>query len=138
MWVELDSFASHISPDMKPSIQVIDSITQLSAQCAGCVAISGSHGGISSARYALVAKPLLSVFNDAGVGKDDAGIAGLAFLQSHGLAACTVAHTSACIGVASSTLSIGVLSHVNPSAYALGLRVGHTCMQAVALLQTSD
>jgi NCAIR mutase (PurE)-related protein len=106
------------------SLRIVDSITQLSEQDAGCVAVSGSHGGISSARYALAARPLLSVFNDAGVGRDAAGIAALDFLQQHGLAACTVAHTSACIGLARSSYEDGMVSHVNPLATALGLRVG--------------
>ena len=39
--------------------------------------MSGSHGGISSAQYALAARPLIAVFNDAGVGKDEAGLAAL-------------------------------------------------------------
>src|SRR5690606_24319825 len=76
-------------------LRVVDSITELHAGDAGCVAVSGSHGGLSSARYALAARPLLSVFNDAGVGRDAAGIAALGFLQAHALAACTVAHGSA-------------------------------------------
>jgi hypothetical protein len=104
-------------------LRVIDSITELSAQDAGCIAVSGSHGGISSARYALAVRPLLSVFNDAGVGKLEAGIAALGFLQDHGLAACTVSHTSAQIGLAASTLNEGWVSHVNAHAAGLGLRV---------------
>ena len=79
-------------------LRVVDSITELRATDAGCVAVSGSHGGMSSARYALAARPALSVFNDAGVGRDGAGTAALGFLQAHALAACTVAHTSARIG----------------------------------------
>ena len=106
------------------ALRLVDSITELSAQDAGCVAVSGSHGGISSARYALAARPLLSVFHDAGVGRDAAGIAALDFLQQHGLAACTVAHTSACIGQARSSYDDGVVSYVNPLAAALGLRAG--------------
>ncbi len=70
-----------------PPLRIVDSITELCAQDAGCIAVSGSHGGISSARYALAARPVLSVFNDAGVGKDGAGLAALDFLQAHGLAA---------------------------------------------------
>jgi NCAIR mutase (PurE)-related protein len=105
-------------------LRIVDSITELSAQDAGCVAVSGSHGGISSARYALAARPLLSVFNDAGVGREAAGIAALDFLQQHGLAACAVAHSSACIGHARSSYEHGVVSHLNPLAAALGLRVG--------------
>lgn len=113
------------------ALRVVDSITQLGPQDEGCLAISGSHGGISSARYALAARPVLSVFNDAGVGKNEAGLAALAFLQSHALAACTVAHTSARIGEASSTLNDGVVSHVNDLAQALGVRVGQRCQHVV-------
>jgi hypothetical protein len=118
-----------------PLLKLVDSITELTAQDVGCLAVSGSHGGLSSARFAAVARPLLSVFNDAGVGKDDAGIAGLAWLQSQGLAACAVAHTSACIGVAQSTWQEGVVSHVNAAAHQLGVRVGHTCAQVITQLQ---
>ena len=112
-------------------LRVVDSITELGPQDAGCLAVSGSHGGISSARYALAARPLLSVLNDAGVGKDEAGLAALPFLQSHGLAACTVGHDSARIGEASSTLADGVISHVNPLAQALGARAGQRCLHLV-------
>ncbi len=115
-------------------LRVVDSITQLGPQDAGCLAVSGSHGGISSARYALAARPLLSVFNDAGVGKDAAGLAALPFLQSHGLAACTVAHDSARIGEAQSTLDDGIVSHVNALALALGVEVGQTCQAVIDTL----
>lgn len=118
------------------SLRLIDSITELKASDAGCIAVSGSHGGISSARFALAARPLLSVFNDAGVGKDGAGIAGLAFLQTQGLAACAVAHSSACIGVAQSTLDDGIISHANPLALALGISVGQACRDVLPKLQT--
>ncbi len=99
--------------------------------------MSGSHGGLSSAGFAVAARPLLSVFNDAGVGKDQAGTAGLEFLQQLGLAACAVAHTSACIGVAQSTLDEGIISHANALAQALGVSIGHTCRQAVAAVQAT-
>ena len=101
-------------------LRVVDSITELCPADAGSFAVSGSHGGASSARYALAARPLLSVFNDAGVGKDAAGIAGLHMLEAHGLGACTVSNTSACIGNAASTLQDGVISHANETAHALG------------------
>lgn len=120
-----------------PTLRLIDSITQLSENDAGCIAVSGSHGGISSARFALVARPLLSVFNDAGVGKADAGIAGLAFLQAHDLAACTVAHTSACIGVAHSTLDDGIINHANARALELGITVGQACCDVVTQMQAT-
>jgi hypothetical protein len=114
-----------------PALRIVDSITQLDASDAGCIAISGSHGGLSSARYALAARPLLSVFNDAGGGLDNAGLAALDFLQAHGLAACTVAHHSARIGEARSTLATGVVSGTNAGASALGIQAGSTCQQVV-------
>ncbi len=117
-------------------LKVVDSITELQPADAGCIAVSGSHGGLSSARYALAARPLLSVFNDAGVGKDAAGIAALDFLAGHGLAACTVSHASACIGQARSTLDDGVVSHVNPQAQALGVCPGDRVAAVAAALRT--
>ncbi len=117
-----------------PVLRVIDSITELTPADAGCIAVSGSHGGISAARYAVAARPLLSVFNDAGVGRDQAGIAGLDLLMAAGLAGCAVSHESACIGQANSTLEHGVVSVVNPQASALGLRPGMHVREVVVRL----
>ncbi len=103
---------------------LLDSIAAVAPGAAGQVVVSGSHGGASAARYALAARPLLTVFNDAGGGKDDAGIVGLAMLQAEGLAAVTVAHTSARIGEARSTLDEGVVSQANAAAVALGAKNG--------------
>ncbi|MFT3779172.1 MAG: hypothetical protein QM772_12980 [Ottowia sp.] len=120
---------------MSPPLRVVDSITELGGQDAGCIAVSGSHGGISSARYALAARPLIAVFNDAGVGKDAAGLAALPFLQGHGIAACTVAHDSARIGEARSTLHDGIVSHCNELARALGVAPGQACRAVVERLR---
>lgn len=114
-----------------PELKLVDSITELGAHDKGCIAVSGSHGGISSARYALAARPLLSVFNDAGGGLNNAGSAALDFLQANNLAACTVAHHSARIGEAASTLACGLINHTNACARALGVQEGWTCQQAV-------
>jgi hypothetical protein len=108
----------------QPALRLVDSITELSALDQGCIAVSGSHGGVSSARYAIAARPLLSVFNDAGTGKNQAGIAALQLMQAEGLAACTVSHDSACIGYSSSTLEDGVVNHANELARALGVTPG--------------
>lgn len=108
----------------QPVLRLVDSITELSALDRGCIAVSGPHGGVSSARYAIAARPLLSVFNDAGTGKDRAGIAALRIMQAEGLAACTVSHDSACIGYSRSTLEEGVVNHVNELARALGITPG--------------
>lgn len=103
---------------------VVDSITEAIGRGAGCAVVSGSHGGISAARFALEARVGLAVFNDAGVGRDDAGIAGLDVLQCEGVAACAVGHDSARICDARSTWDDGVISHANAAAVALGARAG--------------
>ena len=121
-----------------PQLKLVDSITQLGPHDEGCIAVSGSHGGTSSARYALAARPLLTVFNDAGGGLDQAGLAALDFLQDNSLAACTVAHNSARIGEAHSTLTSGMVNHINASAAALGIQPGFTCQKAVDLLVHSN
>ena len=102
----------------------MDSITEAVGTCPGAIAVSGSHGGLSAARFALEARPFLVVFNDAGIGKDGAGIAALAWLVPHGIAAVAVAHHSARIGEALSTWTDGVISSVNAVAAGLGARAG--------------
>lgn len=105
-------------------MRLLDSITEAVGTAAGCVVVSGSHGGLSAGRFAIQAQTFLAVFNDAGVGKDGAGTASLALMAQAGMAACTVAHHSARIGEAASTWAEGVISHVNPQAYELGARPG--------------
>ena len=109
---------------------MIDSITQLEAGDEGAIVVSGSHGGASSGEFALALPLQLVFFNDAGGGKDDAGIAALTLLQARGVAAATVAHTSARIGDAFDAWHHGVISHVNDQALALGLRVGQSVRDA--------
>ena len=116
-------------------LRVVDSITELGPGAAACIAVGGSHGRISSARYAAAARPAPSVFNDAGVGKDQAGVAALGLLQGHGLAACTVSHASARIGDARSSLNDGIISHLNALAAQARVAVGQTCRQAVQQLR---
>jgi hypothetical protein len=118
-----------------PVLRVIDSITQLQPGDTGCVAVTGSHGGVSSARYAAAVGPMLSIFNDAGGGKDGAGYAALDVLQQRGLACCTVGHASARIGDAQSTLNDGIITRLNAQAALLGIAAGQTCSAAVATIR---
>lgn len=116
------------------SILIMDSITKVACEDAGAVVVSASHGGASSGEFALEV-PLKAVFfNDAGVGKEDAGIAALAMLQSKGVAAGTVAHTSARIGDAQDTWESGVISYVNEAARKLGLDPGQPLRAALKRL----
>lgn len=119
---------------MRPALHLLDSVAEATPAMAGAVLVTGSHGGDSAARLAQAARPLLVVFNDAGGGLGGAGFSGLALLEAEGLAAATVAHDSARIGHARSTLDEGVFSHVNAAAWGLGLRPGQGCGEAVRRL----
>ena len=116
-------------------VVLLDSVTQVRPTHAGCVVVTGSHGGVSAAGYALEVAAALYVFNDAGVGKDDAGIAGLKTLDAAGIAAVAVAHTSARIGEARDSFTHGVIAHVNRGAAALGLTPGARLRDLLGSLQ---
>ena len=73
----------------------------------------------------------LVVFNDAGGGKDDAGIAALKMLQAKGIASAMVAHTSGRIGDSMDMWENGTLSHVNAVARELGLSEGARVREAL-------
>jgi hypothetical protein len=104
--------------------RLVDSITEAVGGAAGLVLISGSHGGRSAARFAIECRPRLVLFNDAGIGLDDAGVAGLALLGQAGIPAAAVAHTSARIGDARSTYIEGWVNRANAPAQALGATPG--------------
>lgn len=115
-----------------------DSITKLTPEDAGAIVVSGSHGGVSSGEFALVV-PLKAVFfNDAGVGKDNAGTAALDMLEARGVAAGAVAHTSARIGDSRDTWESGVISHINSTAHKLGLVPGRPLQAALMELLSRD
>lgn len=116
-------------------VVIMDSITKVSADDSGSVAVSASHGGASSGEFALDLAPLkMAVFNDAGVGKDDAGIAALEMLQARGVAGATVSHTSARIGDSQDTWDHGVVSHANALARALGVVPGARLREVLSRL----
>lgn len=112
-------------------VLVMDSIAQVAADDADAIVVAASHGGASSAHYALQVPLALVVFNDAGVGKDAAGIAGLKLLQERGVAAAAVSHSSARIGDAQDMWDHGQISHVNAAARRWGLVPGAALRDAL-------
>lgn len=110
---------------------LVDSITEIGPDDAGAVVISGSHGGISAGRYAAEVALAAVFFNDAGVGKEMAGIASLTALDEKGIPGGTVGHNSARIGEAEDTWATGVISHLNPAARVLGFATGAPLRRAV-------
>jgi hypothetical protein len=113
------------------AVIVMDSITKVAPADEGAIVVCASHGGTSSGEFALEVPLKLVFFNDAGVGKDNAGIAALAMLQQRGVAGGAVAHTSARIGDSQDMWDCGVISHLNEAARGLGLAVGLPLREAL-------
>ena len=105
-------------------VVIMDSITKVTAEDRGAFVVAASHGGASSGEFALEIPLGLVVLNDAGIGKEDAGIASLAMLEAKGVPGATVGHDTARIGDAADMWESGVLSRVNGSAGKLGLKPG--------------
>lgn len=104
----------------------LDSNSLVRAEDIGSIVVTGSHGAILGGKpeTALRINALAAVYNDAGVGIDDAGISRLPALDARGIAAVTVDAQSARIGDARSSWESGKVSHVNALAQAYGCRPG--------------
>jgi len=105
-------------------VLLLDSITWLDGADAGHIVISGSHGGRSAGEYAVLHPLALCCLNDAGVGKDRAGIVALDMLEARGTPALAYGHDSARIGEALDAWEHGVVTHANAAARALGFVAG--------------
>lgn len=119
-------------------VTLCDSASMIAPEDAGRIVITGSHGGLPGGQASRAAKAhvALAVFNDAGLGIDDAGIARLPALDAMSIPAAAVDCRTAHIGVARSTLKTGLLSHVNQSAARLGLSPGMTVRDSIAATAT--
>ena len=117
--------------------RVLDSITKLGDADIGRVVIAGSHGGRYAAYCAARGRVHAVVLNDAGVGWQEAGIAGLHDLQHWGVPAATADYRSCRIGDGADMLRRGVISHANPLAQALGCRPGMRVAECAAVLGQS-
>lgn len=118
-------------------ILVVDSVTKLDAASRGAIAACGSHGALYPAWLAARAGVRAIVFNDAGVGKHSAGVAGVAWLAGLGIAACAVDHRSARIGDGADVLASGMVTTVNDIAAAAGCLPGQPCRKAMRCLVES-
>jgi hypothetical protein len=124
-------------PSLAP-IVVADSITRVAeAEARGAVVVNASHGGIYAAYLAAKLGAAAAIFNDAGVGRDRAGVSGLAYLQELGMPAATIGHDTARIGDGADMLARGVITHANALAEALGCRPGLSCRDAAMRLQAA-
>lgn len=113
-------------PGTARRLVLIDSAAMVELADAGQIVVTGSHGGLvgGDPAYALRVEGFAAVFNDAGIGIDEAGLARLPALEQRRIPAFTVAAASARIGEARSTYEDGVISAVNERARALGASPG--------------
>lgn len=115
-------------------VLVVDTVTRLGATARGAVLVAGSHGGVYAAWCAAKAGVRAALFNDASVGLDSAGNGGLAWMQSIGIGAATLAHTSCRIGDGEDCFARGVVSHANAMAARLGVLPGQSAREAARRL----
>ena len=123
---------------MAAPIVIADSITRIGPEAAGAVIVNASHGGVYAAYLAAKLGAAAAIFNDAGVGRDRAGIGGLEYLAEFGVAAATVGHETARIGDGADMMASGVITHANAPALSLGVSPGQSCRDAAARLQQAS
>jgi hypothetical protein len=123
----------------KPVIPILlaDSITHVPAEPRiPRVVICGSHGGWASGIFALKKGVHGVIFNDAGGGKDQAGIASLLPLEKNGIYAATVDAFTAKIGTAKETAG-GIISFANTLSRKAGIQAGMPAQKAAEILQNA-
>ena len=113
---------------------LLNSITDATTSARGRVVVSGSHGGLFPAAIASRAGVHAVIFNDAGIGFEQAGVAGVKALETSGMAAAAVDCQSAEIGAADDMLAHGVISYANQQAGGAGVMVGMAVQQAAGLM----
>lgn len=113
------------------TITVTDSITFLNESNAGDIVVCGSHGGVSAGHYAQKHRLKAVFFNDAGIGKNNAGIKSLDSLSDAGILACTVDCMSAEIFNGQDVLENGIISVCNQLAKTRNIIVNMTVKEAI-------
>src|SRR5712691_7522217 len=84
-------------------IVTADSITRIAEEARGAVVVNASHGGVYAAYLAAKLGAAAAIFNDAGAGRESAGIGGLDYLQQLGIPSTTA---PTCWRAASSAMPI--------------------------------
>lgn len=104
-------------------------------ETAGAVLVSGSYGGIYNAWHAVRKGARAVILNDAGVGKNGAGISGLPWLDALDIPGATADCLTCHIGDGEDMLAHGRISRVNRTAERLGCRVGQGVAECAALMR---
>jgi uncharacterized protein YunC (DUF1805 family) len=111
-------------------IIIANSATSIDENNRNDVVVDGSHFGLNVGQMALKAGVLGMIGNDAGLGLEDAGIAGLKFLEKLAIPAAAVSSMSARIGDGTSTYEEGTISAANDVAKKIGIKIGISAKEA--------
>jgi hypothetical protein len=132
---EVGEGRSEIAEASPRRIVLVDSAAMVRPEDAGCIVVTGSHGGLvgGDPAMALRTEGFAAAFNDAGIGIEEAGVGRLPALDARGIAAFAVAAASARIGEARSSFEDGIVSRVNGTAARLGAAPGMAARDVVML-----
>ena len=117
----------------KARIVIVDTSSDVDESNSTDIIITGSHGGINACEYIGGKKVKGAISNDAGIGKNEAGIAGIKALDKYNIPAAAVAAMSAKIGNGTSTYD-GKISSVNELAKKLGINEGMSAREAADIM----
>ena len=114
----------------KARLIIVDTNSDIHEGNDGDVIITGSHTSRGNGPYLAGFSIKGVIGHDAGMGKNNAGIAGLTILEEHGIPAATVSSITAYIGNGTSTYEQGKISAANEAAKKLGIVVGMSAKEA--------
>lgn len=120
---------------MNVTVLVYDSVVKLPPEANGAVVVGGSHAAVYAAYMSAKYGCRAAIHHDAGIGKDEAGVSGLPYAESLGMAMAAVATASARIGEGQDLYSRGIISRANKLAAACGVVPGMPCKEAAELLK---
>jgi len=122
---------------MAVAVIAVPSVTKLPPEAAGAVVVGGSHGAVYAAYLSAMAGVRAAIHNDAGIGRDEAGVSGLAWAEAQGMAMAAVLGGSARIGDGEDMLRRGVISRANPLAASCGVAPGQSAADAAERLKSA-
>ena len=123
--------------DAEVKIMTVASCSNAREEHRSNVVVSGSYGGRYNAFNAAKWGVRGVIMNDAGIGKDSAGIIGLEYLDQIRLAAATADAQTCHIGDGDHMLAHGVISHVNRTAAAVGCAIGQSVLDCAERMRSA-
>ncbi|CAN5810782.1 hypothetical protein BH11PSE3_BH11PSE3_13740 [soil metagenome] len=122
---------------MTVAVITVPSVTKLPPTVDGAVLVGGSHGAVYAAYLSAKAGARAAIHNDAGIGREEAGVSGLPWAETQGMAMAAVLSGTARIGDGADMLHRGVISRVNALAAACGVAPGQAVAEAAELLKSA-